>query len=232
VVVPQIHRGIGNVLERNSRANKQVAARGSWRAIEPDRASPAPTFDQMMTIGVILTDASARPSFISARAARMIAESNTLKLDHTGLVATMPLAAQELRDAILAVSADAAVEGRRLRLQQPSRRLPLLLTLVRVFRLDSIEPGVHASQVVIFMKEPDAAPAIDRFAITEAFHLTRRETDVAILLAGGLGPDEIAAKLGLGIGTVRHHLKRIFDKSGAHSQGALVALIRGFDQFE
>jgi DNA-binding CsgD family transcriptional regulator len=34
--------------------------------------------------------------------------------------------------------------------------------------------------------------------------------------------------LGLGIGTARHHLKRVFEKTGVHSQVKLVALLRGF----
>jgi DNA-binding CsgD family transcriptional regulator len=91
---------------------------------------------------------------------------------------------------------------------------------------------MHPPHVAIFITEPDAAPTIDRPAVAEAFKLTPRETDVAVLLAGGFGPDEIAIRLKLGIGTVRHHLKRVFDKSGTHSQAALVALIRGFAMFE
>jgi DNA-binding CsgD family transcriptional regulator len=185
-----------------------------------------------MNVGVILTDASARPSFVNARAAQIIADSGVLKLDDAELAAATATATRELREAILAVGADTAIESRQLRLHQPPRRLPLLLTLVPVFRLDAVVPAARAQRVMIFIREPDAVPTIDRVAIAETFHLTPRETDIAILLAGGLGPDHIAARCGLGIGTVRHHLKRIFDKSGAHSQVALVTLIRGFDLFE
>jgi DNA-binding CsgD family transcriptional regulator len=39
---------------------------------------------------------------------------------------------------------------------------------------------------------------------------------------------EIAIALGLGVGTVRHHLKRIFHKTGANGQAKLVALLRNF----
>ena len=34
--------------------------------------------------------------------------------------------------------------------------------------------------------------------------------------------------LGIGLSTVRYHLKRAFEKTGMRSQAALAALIRGF----
>jgi DNA-binding CsgD family transcriptional regulator/PAS domain-containing protein len=182
-----------------------------------------------LKVGVILTDASARPCYANARATQIIADSGALKVDDTGLAAATPLATRQLHSAILKVSRDATVTGRRLRLERPSHPLPLLLSLVPVFRLDLIVPGVRLLRVAVFIKEPDVAPQVDRDAIADIFHLTRRETDVAILLARGLRPDEIAARCGVGVATVRHHLKHIFQKSGAHSQTSLVALIRGFD---
>jgi DNA-binding CsgD family transcriptional regulator len=51
---------------------------------------------------------------------------------------------------------------------------------------------------------------------------------VAALLAEGLDLAEVAGRLGHGISTARWHLKQIFDKTGARSQAALVALVRGF----
>jgi DNA-binding CsgD family transcriptional regulator len=49
-----------------------------------------------------------------------------------------------------------------------------------------------------------------------------------MLLGDGFDLQAIALQLGLGIGTVRHHLKHVFEKTGARSQAALVALLRGF----
>jgi DNA-binding CsgD family transcriptional regulator len=49
-----------------------------------------------------------------------------------------------------------------------------------------------------------------------------------MLLADGLAVDAIAIRLGVGRGTVRSHLVRLFDKTGARSQTALIALVRGF----
>jgi DNA-binding CsgD family transcriptional regulator len=41
--------------------------------------------------------------------------------------------------------------------------------------------------------------------------------------------DDIATETGLGIGSVRTYLKRIFYKTGARSQAALGVLLRGFN---
>ena len=55
--------------------------------------------------------------------------------------------------------------------------------------------------------------------------LTPREADVAIALAAGARPGEIAAALGLTVGSVRIYLKRIFAKTGTDGQGPLVSLL-------
>jgi DNA-binding CsgD family transcriptional regulator len=66
---------------------------------------------------------------------------------------------------------------------------------------------------------------IDPAVVAEALRLTRRESEVAALLAKGIGLDGIAAQLDLGVGTVRNHLKRALDKTDTRSQAALVSLV-------
>jgi len=62
-------------------------------------------------------------------------------------------------------------------------------------------------------------------AIRQALGLTERESETAMLLAGGLDLPTIAHRLQLGLGTVRNHLKSIFGKTGTRRQGELVALL-------
>jgi DNA-binding CsgD family transcriptional regulator len=64
--------------------------------------------------------------------------------------------------------------------------------------------------------------------IADAFLLTRRESEVAGLLAEGLDLQGIARALGIEATAVRQYLKRVFGKTGVHTQATLVALIRGF----
>jgi DNA-binding CsgD family transcriptional regulator len=184
---------------------------------------------ERLKFGVILTDETARPLYANARAIRIMAEARGLTLNDARLAAATPAATQRLRAAILAVSSDAAIESRRLRLPQALPRLPLLLAVVALAGIDAVASQDGSPRVAVLVTEPDVAPVLDRLAVAETFQLTPRETEVAIRLSGGASLQEVAAELALGLGTVRHHLKHVFDKTGAHSQASLVALLHSFD---
>jgi DNA-binding CsgD family transcriptional regulator len=57
------------------------------------------------------------------------------------------------------------------------------------------------------------------------YGLTPAQAQVAQLLAQGHDPSLAAEKLGVSINTVRTHVQRMFDKTGAHSQSALVGIL-------
>jgi DNA-binding CsgD family transcriptional regulator len=180
--------------------------------------------------GVILADATARPVFVNARAARVMSESDGLTCDGFALAASTPAATQELRQAMLLARriGDHRPAEQQLRLERPSGRAPLLLTVLPLGRLDLAIAGTGAPSVGVFVTEADAAGTIDRSAVADTFRLTQREADVALMLAAGHDLGEIATRLDVGLSTVRSHLKHLFNKTDAHNQAALVALLRGF----
>ena len=53
---------------------------------------------------------------------------------------------------------------------------------------------------------------------TEAFNLTKRETEIVQLVAKGLANKEVAADLTIGVETVRVHLKHIYEKLHVRSR--------------
>ena len=61
--------------------------------------------------------------------------------------------------------------------------------------------------------------------LATGFELTGREVAVALLGAEGLPPASIAARLGMGEGTARNHMKSVFRKTGVHSQAGLAAMV-------
>lgn len=61
---------------------------------------------------------------------------------------------------------------------------------------------------------------------SQSGELTARESDVAVLAAGGLSNEEIAAKLSLGGETVKSHMKKIFRKLAVTNRTALASKMR------
>lgn len=57
--------------------------------------------------------------------------------------------------------------------------------------------------------------------------LSKREAEVACLIAEGLSNDEIARRLFVSMPTVKTHISRIFRKLGVHNRARVVARIRG-----
>jgi DNA-binding NarL/FixJ family response regulator len=57
------------------------------------------------------------------------------------------------------------------------------------------------------------------------YALTRREAEVAILLARGASNAEIATRLGIRPSTVRTHAERLFPKVGVHTRKALALVL-------
>jgi DNA-binding CsgD family transcriptional regulator len=190
-------------------------------------AGLAQTIDRIGS-GVILADIAARPVLVNAHASRLIDEADGLILKGNRLAAATPASTRHLHEAICAAADNMFAGSSRLHIRRPSGRLPLVLNLLPVSRLQTGVTGTSLPRVAIFITEPDAPGHIDRGAVADIFHLTQRESETALLLAEGLDLDTIAAQMGLGIGTVRHHLKRVYEKTGARSQSALVALLRGF----
>jgi DNA-binding NarL/FixJ family response regulator len=53
--------------------------------------------------------------------------------------------------------------------------------------------------------------------------LSRRESQVLVLISGGRAPDDIARALGIAHETVRSHLKRVYHKLGVRDRATAVA---------
>jgi DNA-binding CsgD family transcriptional regulator len=218
-----------------------AALRHRMRTAEHVSTSLAGLLDRIHT-AVVLTDARSVPGFINSHAWDLLAEADGLVLHAGRLAAASPAVTRRLRAAIAAAAGGRRGENRklhhaanlaaepahRLTLPRPSQRLPLSVTVLPVSRLGMSLPGLRPTPVAVFVSEPDLPPRIDRVALADAFRLTQREIETVALLAAGLDPAQIAATLGISVSSVRQYFKRAFDKTGTHSQAALVALARGF----
>lgn len=79
--------------------------------------------------------------------------------------------------------------------------------------------------VIVLASPPRAIDARVTQVAASIFGLTRAEAAVAGLLIAGLAAAEIAHRQGVGIGTIRTHIRRLFDKTGTRNQVGLIAAL-------
>lgn len=91
---------------------------------------------------------------------------------------------------------------------------------VRGLRLDE-SPDVGGLVVV----EPAGLPLPDSRALRDRFGLTKREAEVALLLATGLADRVIAAQLYIAHATARRHTERVLRKLGVKSRAAVASCL-------
>jgi DNA-binding NarL/FixJ family response regulator len=102
-------------------------------------------------------------------------------------------------------------------------------TATRLYRLHARHIGCgslgpEAAVVVLVgrLGTPDPAPA----ELCERYALTRREVQVARLLARGRTNAEIARALGLSTATARHYTEHVLAKLGVHSRAQVAIALR------
>lgn len=195
-------------------------------AMETRNAALAGVLDRL-DAGVILTDVAGRPIFVNPRAEAMAADGDGFTVDDGGVYGATAAVTQAVKAAIAAAVSDGKGATRRVRLERPSSMPPLVATVVPVARLNLAVAGAADVHCAVFISATEALQAIDPRALCEFYRLTRRESEIAALLAAGNDVKRVAERLELGLTTVRSHLQRIFQKTDTHSQATLVARIRG-----
>ena len=185
------------------------AAGGALRlALEDARAAAdlAPGADV-----VLLLDPGGTILRASPAAEALLDEGAVLRRRGRGVVAAGAEAERHLRAAVIVAACGASV-----RVTLPGGPAPLRAEV-------SPGPRYRGQASVLVAARTPRPPEWCRASLRAAFDLTPREADVALGLARGLTPAEIAARRGLQPDSVRHYLKRVLAKTDTHSQAQLVA---------
>ena len=104
---------------------------------------------------------------------------------------------------------------------------PPALAHVLPLNRDSIrKPLSSAAVAAIFVTTTDAATQLPASTIAALFGLTPTEGRVMIEIAEGRNRAETASALSIAAGTVKSHLERIFEKTGATSQTELALIVK------
>ncbi|GAA0433114.1 response regulator transcription factor [Streptomyces luteireticuli] len=88
-----------------------------------------------------------------------------------------------------------------------------------------LSPGVTGAVISRMLRAGEPCDADGALADGRIARLTGREREVLAMLGEGLSNQDIVARLGIGIGTVKSHVSAILDKTGSTSrvQAALLA---------
>lgn len=188
------------------------------------RAATLQALDRLDS-GVLVVDRSCRIVHASAVAELLLRGNEELGVVGGRLFLRSPAIQDKLLSLVRAASNTAqgrmAEPGTALSVPR-AHRLPLALE-VAPLRPSTCRFGEQRPAALIFIRDPESPIAVER--LRELFGLTRTEGAVAAALVRGDSVEDIAAQMGIGLATVRTHLKRILAKTGTKRQAEAVALL-------
>lgn len=88
-------------------------------------------------------------------------------------------------------------------------------------------PSAGRAGAILFLADPERAPALDAGVLEQVWGLTPAEARLAKALMQGKTVQDFARDGGVSLNTARTHLKRIFLKTGVRRQAELVRLLKG-----
>ena len=180
---------------------------------------------------LFLVDGQGRLTRSNATGQILIAEGSILRTAGGRLVVSDPVADQVLRDALAVAASGEAMPGQQ-GVAVPLGRsggewhvahvLPGLSNAGR-----KVAAGGEAIATVLVRKASLATPSTPEIIAT-LYGLTPGELRVLLAVFESDGMSDLAEVLGISEPTVRTHLRRLFEKTGAKRQADLVKLVAGF----
>ncbi len=172
-------------------------------------------------VGAILLDAAGRVAFANAEAERLLAAGDGLSVRRGRLRFAAAHEDAELHRLV----AGSAPGGGALAVTRPSGRPSLE---ARVIPLTAAPGGLPTgAAALVFVRESERACTLDPHVLRGLYGFTPGELRVAVLVAEGRRPVEISRALGISVETVRSHLKRLYQKSGASGRAQFVRMFSG-----
>lgn len=177
----------------------------------------------VLAAGVVLTAPDGQVVYMNAAARHHLKTGRALRLVNNRFSATDSAAAEALDSALSRVLDEgAAIQT----LACPNRDGSGLLATIFPLRTESGgEQSFAAAAAAIFIQDPALTPPFPGEAFAKLYGLTRAELRVILAMTPGLTLLQVAEALGLGVPTVRTHLRHIFEKTHTTRQTDVVALM-------
>jgi DNA-binding CsgD family transcriptional regulator len=195
-----------------------------------DAAAMADTLDGLAA-GVFLVDATGRIVHANTSGHAMLATRGVLRADGLRLSIVEPAASQALQDALAAaVGGDLAVGTKGIAIAfRGSGDTPYVAHVLPLTAGERRRAGAtYAAVAAVFVRRATIDGLTPFETIAQHFRLTPAELRVLLAAVEIGGVPEIAPVLGVSQATVKTHLARVFEKTGAQRQADLVKLVAGF----
>ena len=184
-----------------------------------------------LSAAMLFVDSSGRITHANAVGRAMIADGNVLHAALGRVLASDPDVNRALHDIFLpAAGGDAAIGDKGVAVPLVARDgehyVAHVLPLSSGARRGA---GVsYAAAASLFVQKAALATRSPPEAIAKTYRLTAMEVRVLLAIVEVGGAPQVAEALGIGEGTVKTHLKRLFEKTGARQQADLVKIFAGY----
>jgi len=207
-------------IQRSRVMGRQIRARSHTMA------EVAEVLDRLST-AICLFDPEGRIVHANAACRQMLADGDLIAMVGDRVVARNTQADKIFRGLFDLVAGGASLTDR--------RKIELMTSSGDQHYLAHAVPMAHARNLqrdrvamALFLQKVSMAPQLATGAMTAAFRLTPSELRVLMAIVELGGVTDIAAKLGIAETTVKTHLGRLFEKTGARRQADLVKIAAGF----
>lgn len=173
--------------------------------------------------GVLITDSKARVLFAN-RAAEALFAAGGLKQRERVVSAQAAADTAALHGMIAACAEGNEADGGGYISVARAKGRPLSLLVIALRSAIQWLPHVLPAAIV-FITDPDRAPALDAVQLQSQFGLTAAEARFTVEILKGDGIGAAAERVGILVGTAKTHLHRVLAKTGTKRQADLVRLI-------
>jgi DNA-binding CsgD family transcriptional regulator/PAS domain-containing protein len=192
---------------------------------------------EMLPNAALLLDGGGRVTQANSAAEQLLRQSDGIAFDCGGSLQLVSALASErnalsraLKDALdVAGGFGIALSAEPVRVSRPSGAAPLMVLAVPLPRPSfPFWELVAPARALVVIVDPSAKSRVTAASLQAAYGLTAAEARVALLLASGITGPQMPAMLGVTAATIKTHLRRCFEKTGAHSQAELSRLFTMF----
>ncbi|MDH4216276.1 MAG: helix-turn-helix transcriptional regulator [Gallionella sp.] len=220
LILPHISRALGVMLKLRNAEFKLVA---SYAAL-----------DRIGT-GVLLVGGDRSILFANRAAKNILADDDGLSLRKSGTGSPGQLFSADLdTQSDIDTALNNAIEpmaqavphfAQSVRVRRPSGQLPYALQFSSLGSNNEFGQGKDAPQVIVFISDPAQEIQVDPELLKKTYGLTPAEIRVAVTLCQEGSIEDVAAKAGVSVSTVRTQLLQVYQKTGVDNRTKLTKLI-------